>query len=339
MLYSYSVLPKRYIFFWISCVLLIFSLLIIIFWNINLGIDMTWGTRTLYSYQNYSLDLPLLQREAEIISKQQNVDTNIVTQISLYQISGEKSFIVEAWFTNKISEKELERYKIAFRDELSERFAEIWDIWYESYTNIGASFGDYIKNTAKLTLFLAIIAIAVYIAYAFSGAIWGISSTSFALITLVTLFHDVGISTGLYIMTSYGFPEFQVDTFFVTALLTILWYSINDTIVVFDRIRSNLKEFGGKTKTLDEIIELSLRESYTRSIFTSLTLVFVLLCILFFGPESIGGFTLTMLFGTLVGTYSSLFLAAPLLYEFHKNKTLSVYIQQEEKSFDDTVVV
>ena len=131
------------------------------------------------------------------------------------------------------------------------------------------------------------IAITVYIAFSFSGAVSGISSLSFALITILTLFHDIIISTGLYIITSLFFPQFQFDTFFITALLTILGYSINDTIVIFDRIRSNLREFGGRGKKLFDIIHMSLEESITRSIYTSLTLVFVLIAIILLGPDSI----------------------------------------------------
>ena len=114
------------------------------------------------------------------------------------------------------------------------------------YVNIGKSFGDYIKNTAFLTLAIAIVAITIYVTWAFSGVVSGISVSSFAIITIITLFHDVIISSGAYIVAGHFFPQFQIDTFFITALLTILGYSINDTIVVFDRIRANLKQFGGR---------------------------------------------------------------------------------------------
>jgi preprotein translocase SecF subunit len=110
---------------------------------------------------------------------------------------------------------------------------------------------------------------------------------SFALITVITLFHDVFISSGLYIMTSNFLPEFKIDTYFITALLTTLGYSINDTIVVLDRIRTNLRAFGGRTKKLDEIVNMSVSETLTRSIYTSLTVIFVLVAILILGPVTI----------------------------------------------------
>lgn len=162
---------------------------------------------------------------------------------------------------------------------------------------------------------------------------------SFAAITIITLFHDVLISAGLYILTSLVFPQFQIDTFFVTALLTILGYSINDTIVIFDRIRTNLRQFAGTGKNLEDIISESLTQSMTRSVYTSMTIVFVLVCILVFGPVTLTGFTLTLLFGTIVGTFSSICIASPLLYEFHKNTILTKYVAQKDLSAEDKTVV
>jgi len=300
---------------------------------------MTGWTQAEFSYDDYTYSQDMIDDVIEsnlwVISSFEDV----INSVNSYKVTWENIFVVEAWFNRNIPEVELEKYKIDYRDALEESFWDMGDIRLSKYTNIWASFWDYIKKTAVITLLIAIIAIAFYIAYAFSWSVWGISSLSFAGITLVTLFHDVIISSGLYIGAGFIFPEFQINTFFITALLTILWYSINDTIVVFDRIRSNLKQFGWKWKSLEDIVELSVSQSFTRSIYTSLTLAFVLVCILVFGPEGIAGFTLTMLFGTLVGTFSSLFIASPLLYELHKNSTLSEYIKREELSEDDKMVV
>jgi preprotein translocase subunit SecF len=334
-----DVVGKRKFYFIISGILFGLSAFMIFFWNLNLGIDMTGGTQSEFSYVSYEYNAAKIQEEAETIAQHRNIWENIINSVSSYKISWENMFIVEAGFNKNIDDKTLEEHKIFFRNELESNFKNLWNIELAKYTNIGASFGDYIKQTAKLTLLIAIVAIAMYIAYAFSGAAGWISSLSFAAITLVTLFHDVVISSGFYILVSGFFPQFQIDTFFITALLTILWYSINDTIVIFDRIRSNLKEFGWKTKDLKEIIEISISESITRSIYTSLTLAFVLLCIFLLGPDSISGFTLTMLFGTIIGTFSSIFIASPLLYEFHKESAISEYIKREDLSEEDKMFV
>ncbi len=334
-----NVIHKRRFFFAISGLIFLVSLFTIVFWNLNLWIDMTGGTQSEFRYESYKFDQEEIQKEAEVLSEHRNIQWNIINSISAYKITGENIFVVEAGFNRNVDEKELENHKIKFRNELETRFKELWDIELTKYTNIWASFWDYIKDTAKLTLFIAIVAIAIYIAYAFSGTAVGIPSLSFAWITLITLLHDVVISSWLYIFVSTFIPQFQIDTFFITALLTILWYSINDTIVVFDRIRANLREFGGKWKDLKEIILLSMNESFTRSVYTSLTLAFVLVCILLLWPDSISWFTLTMLFGTIIWTFSSICIASPLLYEFHRETLISEYIKQEDLSEEDKLVV
>lgn len=300
---------------------------------------MTGGTQSEFSYTNYEYSQDTLTAEADKLAASLNSEGNIINTVNVYKITGEESFVVEAWFVRNIPVNEIETYKVSYRDALEARFSSLWNIELIKYTNIWASFWDYIRDTAKITLLIAIAGIALYIAYTFSGTVSGISSVSFAIITIVTLFHDVIIATGFYITASYLFPQFQIDTFFITALLTILGYSINDTIVVFDRIRSNLQEFGWKWKELGEIIELSVSQSLTRSIYTSLTLAFVLVCILLIWPDSIGGFTLAMIFGTIIWTYSSIFIASPLLFELHKKTVLSEYVKQEEMSEEDKMVV
>ncbi len=300
---------------------------------------MTWGTQSEFAYDTYTYDSQEVLSISQGVQDQINTWWNIISTVSTYKISWEKAFVVEAGFSNTIDAQDLEAYKISFRDSLEDEYKTSWDIELTKYTNIGASFGEYIKNTAKLTLFLAIVGIAIYIAYAFSGSVWGISSLSFAGITLITLFHDVVISSGLYIFISGFIPHFQIDTFFITALLTILWYSINDTIIIFDRIRSNLKEFWGKWLDLKTIVENSISETMTRSIYTSLTIAFVLLCVLLLGPDSISGFTLTMLFGTIIGTFSSIFIASPLLYEINKNAIITEFVKWEDMTEEDKLVV
>ena len=160
------------------------------------------------------------------------------------------------------------------------------------YTNIWKSFWDYIRNTAIVTLIIAIVSISIYIAWAFSWVVVWVNILSFSVITIITLFHDILIASWLYILVSIFLPEFKIDTFFVTALLTILGYSINDTIVVFDRIRANLKNIW--KKKLEELIDFSVNETITRSLYTSLTLLFVLFTIFFFWPESLRWFTLVL---------------------------------------------
>ncbi|MCD5385054.1 protein translocase subunit SecF [Candidatus Gracilibacteria bacterium] len=334
-----DVLKNRYIYLGVSGILFIISLFLLFIPKLNLGIDMTGGIQMDYTYKN-QIDISEVKNELNL--KKQDIKYNnkeIINNINVYRITGEKTVSVVVGFYPINDAKKLDELKNQFRSNVLSILKKQDDSVDESkYINIGKSFGDYIRNTAFITLALAIVAITFYVTFAFSGVVSGISVISFAAITIITLFHDVIISSGAYVFISMFYPEFKIDTFFITALLTILGYSINDTIVVFDRIRSNLRQFGGKGKNLYEIINLSVKETLTRSIYTSLTLVFVLFTIFFFGPESIKGFILAMILGTLIGTYSSIFIASPILYEVNKNKKLSKY-KKVVVNPDDKIVV
>ena len=337
-----DILKNRYIYLWVSAVFFIISLFLLLVPKLNLGIDMTWWIQMEYDYEN-SISIPSIKEKLDI-EKRWFTDEwkQVINNINVYSITWEKTVAVVVWFYNLGDDKKLEELKSNFKSKVFNVITEQDNTSIETkYINIWKSFGDYIKDTAFITLALAIIAITFYVSFAFSWVVSGISVVSFAAITIITLFHDVIIASGFYIFTSIFFPEFQIDTFFITALLTILGYSINDTIVVFDRIRSNLRKYAWRTgknsKDLKEIINISVTETITRSIYTSLTLLFVLVTIFFFWPETISGFILVMIFGTLIGTYSSIFIASPILFEVNKNKKLSAYkkvvVNPEDKIF------
>ncbi|MDP2090873.1 MAG: protein translocase subunit SecF [Candidatus Gracilibacteria bacterium] len=338
-----DILKHRYIYIGVSAVLFVVSLFLLIFSELNLGIDMTGGIQLEYDYTN-SVDLDKVASELELKRKSLLSDNKeVINSVNVYSVTGEKTIAVVVGFHNISDDIKLDELKKTFKSQIFDIVKSQDNTVIEAkYINIGKTFGDYIKKTAYITLAIALVTISLYVAYAFSGIASGVSTYSFAVITILTLFHDIIISTGAFIFVSFFLPEFQIDTFFITALLTILGYSINDTIVVFDRIRSNLDKYVGKTgknsKNLYEIINLSISETIVRSIYTSLTLFFVLLTIFIFGPESINGFILALLFGTIFGTYSSIFIASPLLYEANKNKTLSVY-KKIEYNPDDKIVV
>jgi len=335
-----NTIKNRKIYFAISAIFMIISAIIFFTAKLNYWIDMTGWTSAEYNYQN-SINVEKAREDLNNASKEITLSgAEVINWINVYKVTWENKLTVVTWYDTNIDAKTLDKLKNEFRNKTLEILKKQNPTIEEtSYTNIGKSFWDYIKNTAILTLIIAIAGITLYIAWAFSAVASGISTFSFSIITILTLFHDVLIATGLYIITSLYFPEFKIDTFFITALLTILGYSINDTIVVFDRIRWNLKKYAGKKwYNLEKIIEMSVEETLRRSIFTSLTVIFVLFTILIFGPESIWGFILAMIYGTIVGTYSSIFIASPLLYEFNKNKDLSQY---KEKTYnpEDKIVV
>lgn len=339
-----DVIKNRYVFMAISGIFFAISLFFLFFGKLNLAIDMTGGIHMDYQY-NTEINIDTTRQKLESLKTDfNNKYNNIINNVEVYKVTGEKTLSVIAGFQDGIqTDAELDEIKLSFKNTilsfLQESDKSVKEV---NYTNIGKSFGDYIKSKAFQTLWIALVAIALYIIYSFSSVVSGISPISFWWITLVTLFHDVIIASWLYIILSLFFKDFQIDTYFVTALLTILGYSINDTIIVFDRIRENLMKFGGKKgkkgRNLEEIVNEAVNATIKRSIYTSLTLVFVLLTIFFFGPESLRGFILVMVFGTFVGTYSSIFIAAPLLYEINKNKKLQVYKKKVVNPEDKIVV-
>jgi preprotein translocase subunit SecF len=185
------------------------------------------------------------------------------------------------------------------------------DVQELQYTTIGPTVGSSLKRRAGWALLIASIAIVVYLAVAFRKIPGRLSPWSFGFAAVITLLHDVLITVGVFTILA-RYTTFEVDTLFVSALLSIMGYSVNDTIVIFDRIRSNLLA-EGKREALRSIVDRSLTETLTRTINTGLGALIMLLVLFFFAAESIRWFILALIVGTVIGTYSSFFVATPLL--------------------------
>ncbi|MGE5297905.1 MAG: protein translocase subunit SecF [Acidobacteriaceae bacterium] len=195
---------------------------------------------------------------------------------------------------------------------LNEKFGDITE---QQFTSIGPVIGKELRNKAIWQLLLVSLGIVLYIAYAFRKVAKPVSSWKFGWAAVVALLHDLMIVIGVFSLLSH-FKGVEVDSLFVTALLTVLGFSVHDTIVVFDRIRENLRLRAGQD--LPEIINSSINQTLIRSINTSLTVVFVLTALLLFGGETIRYFVLALLVGIVAGTYSSIFIASPLLMVWHR---------------------
>lgn len=285
---------------------------------------MTGWVQAEYNYTD-NLDIKTVTAIAEEVKKETVYNNKeIVNTLVAYKIAWENKFVVEAWL-NKfewLDGKTLDDLKTGFKNKLTAKLASINSSKIEltKYVNIWESFGDYIKKTAYVTTIITILAISLYIAFAFRGSIEWFSSYPFAYVTIITLAHDVLAALGFYLITSFFFPEFKVDTFFITAMLTVLGYSVSDTIVIMDRIRSNLKQKINKKLDFWELINNAINETLTRSLYTSFTVFITLVAMFFFGPVAIKWFILAMIFGTIFWTYSSIAIAAPMLYDFSGKK-------------------
>ncbi len=185
----------------------------------------------------------------------------------------------------------------------------------KSFTTIGPSVGSELKKKAIASIILVLIAIILFVAYAFRKVSYPVSSWKYGLVVIIALIHDIIIPTGVFALLGH-FRGVEVDTLFIVALLTTLGLSVMDTIVVFDRIRENI---AAKTnKDFASLVGESLSQTFGRSINTSLVVLVMVLSLVFFGPVSTKLFATVLAIGMFFGTYSSIFLASPLLVMVEK---------------------
>lgn len=209
------------------------------------------------------------------------------------------------------------------------RFREVNDTLHQSILNkietvgvfeerrfeaVGPVIGEEVKRKTIWAIFLAIILMLFYVAWAFRRVSFPVGSWVYGAIAVITLCHDILITLGVFSLLGY-ILHVEVGVAFVAALLTIWGYSVNDTIVIFDRIRENVLRQGSMFD-FGEVIEKSVRQTFIRSLNTSLTVLFALAAIFFFGGETIRYFVLALIIGVVVGSYSSLFIASPLLFSW-----------------------
>ena len=190
----------------------------------------------------------------------------------------------------------------------------------QSFSSVGPAVSSDIARNAILSLIAASIAIVLYIAYAFRNVPRPASSWSFGVMAIIALLHDALLVLGVFSLLGH-FAGVEIDSLFVTAILTVIGFSVHDTIVVFDRIRENLRRERGEEFAV--VVNHSILETLARSINTSLTVLLTLLALLLFGGASIRLFVLALLIGVASGTYSSIFNASPLLvswYEYQQRR-------------------
>jgi len=183
------------------------------------------------------------------------------------------------------------------------------------FESIGPTVSSQLKKQAVVAALLVSLAIILYIAFVFRKVSRPVSSWKYGVVAVLALTHDIAIPVGLFAILG-RYLGVEVDTLFVTALLTVMGFSVHDTIVVFDRLRENLLKFS--RETFEEVVNRSVNQTLVRSINTSVTVLLVLVAVLLFGGETIRYFILTLLVGVGVGTYSSIFIASPLLVVWHK---------------------
>jgi len=197
-------------------------------------------------------------------------------------------------------------------DALSQQFGPVEELRFES---IGPSIGNELKRKAFYAVGLLVIGVILYVTYAFRKVSAPVQSWKYGVLTIVTIVHDVGIVVGTFALLGHLVGA-QVDSLFLIAVLTTLGYSVHDTIVVFDRTRTNLLHLG--PDQFEKAVELATNQTIGRSVNTSLTTAIPLVALLLFGGPTLFTFVLALLVGIIAGTYSSIFVASPLLITWHR---------------------
>ncbi len=281
------IIKNRKIFVTISAIFVALSLFFIFFFGLNFGIDYKGGSLLEVEYNTVRPEIGFME---ESISKLGLGDV-------LIQPMGEMGYSIKA---RDISDTE--------KNSILETLGS--DVTEKSFTSIGPSVGTELVRKSIICFILVSLGIILFISFSFRKASKPVSSWKYGLIAIITLIHDVLISVGVFVILSH-FMGGEADTLFVAAVLTVLGLSVSDTIVIFDRIRENIRI--GQYKSFAETVGRSLDQVYTRSIITSLTVILVLVSLVFWGPESTKIFAIMLTAGMFFGSYSSIFLASPLL--------------------------
>lgn len=291
------IIKYKKIFVGISATLVILSLISIFTFGLNPGIDFKGGTLAEVVYKTERPTQEALNENLEALN----------FGSILLQPTGELGYIVKS---RSLSDSEHAELLKALSQNDKSPLTEV------SFNSIGPSVGRELTGKAIIAIILVSLAIICFIAFAFRKVSKPVSSWRYGLIAIVALLHDVVIPVGIFATLAHFYGA-ELDTLFVVAVLTILGLSVSDTIVIFDRIRENLRNqmtTANVDKTnFSEIVGKSLEQSYVRSISTSFTVILVLLALFFFGPVTTKYFALMLTAGMFFGTYSSIFLASPLL--------------------------
>jgi preprotein translocase subunit SecF len=291
-----NIIGKKNIYFAISLLVIVPGLLSLLLFGLKLSIDFTGGSRITFLFPNKIIE----KNKSDITSSYLKEKVQIV---SLQE--GDKQVIIR---TSPLPQK---KHQIILNDLQK----QIPGIKEDSFETVGPIIGSETTSNAVKGVSLAAVLIVLYIALAFRKVPKPASSWRFGVCAIIALLHDVLVVVGIFSLLGKYF-NVEVDSLFVTALLTVIGFSVHDTIVVFDRIRENLQK--SLTLPFAETVNKSILQTFTRSLNTSLTVILVLFTLFLFGGESIKWFIVALLIGIISGTYSSIFNAAPLLVLWHE---------------------
>ncbi|MBO6493354.1 MAG: protein translocase subunit SecF [Pelagibacteraceae bacterium] len=278
------------IFNFLSLILIIISIGSIIYKGLNFGVDFKGGTL---------IELRAENAEIRIGDVRQSFLKMNLGDVNVKKFGKENDFLIKFEGNDKNKENFIEDIKIQLSKDIGNNYS------FRRVEDVGPKVSDELLKSGLIAIVLSLSAMLIYI--------WIRFEWQFSLGAIIALVHDVIVTIGFF-----SILEFEINLSIVAAVLTIVGYSMNDTVVIFDRVRENLKKY--TSKTINEISNLSINETLSRTIITSLTTLLALLSIFFFGGEILKGFSFAMILGVIFGTYSSIFIANPILIKLKVNQ-------------------
>lgn len=288
------------LFFLLPAALSILAIISIAMWGLKPGIDLSGGTLLQVTYDGAQPTVAQVQTAAQPLN---------LGELRV-QPSGTNSYSIRV---RALSDAE--------HQSLGKALATLGNVHEDQFTSVGPVIGQELLTKGLIAFGLVTLCIILFIAFAFRHVSKPVASWKYGVVVIITLAHDVLVPTGVFALLGHSNGA-EVDSLFIVGLLTILGISINDTIVVFDRVRENLalNEAQHKRVPYDEVVGSSIVQTIARSNNTSLTVVIMLAALYFVGPTTTQDFALTLIIGMIAGTYSSIFLAAPLLVFWEKRQ-------------------
>ena len=266
----------------LSISLVVISLLFLIFKGLNFGIDFKGGTL---------IELRSTDNKINVTSLRNNLNQMNLGDVSVKKFGNEKDYLIK--FENKDNKKDIiEEIKLNLDKSFGNNFN------FRRVENVGPKVSAELLKSGVIAISVALVLMLIYI--------WIRFEWQFSLGAILALFHDVIVTLGLFSLLSL-----EINLSIIAAVLTIVGYSMNDTVVIFDRVRENLRKYSDIK--IFELTNISINETLSRTLITSITTLLALLSIFFFGGEILKGFSLAMIFGVVFGTYSSIYIANTVL--------------------------
>ena len=265
----------------VSITLVVISLLFLVFKGLNFGIDFKGGTL---------IELRSNDSKINVSSLRDNLNQMNLGDVSVKNFGNEKDFLIK--FENNNNKNVIEEIKTNLDNSFGNNFS------FRRVENVGPKVSAELLKSGVIAISVALVLMLIYI--------WIRFEWQFSLGAILALFHDVIVTLGLFSLLGL-----EINLSIIAAVLTIVGYSMNDTVVIFDRVRENLRKYSDIK--IYELTNISINETLSRTIITSLTTLLALLSIFFFGGEILKGFSLAMIFGVLFGTYSSIYIANTVL--------------------------